>query len=84
MIVDVYVKLKEIYPQATWISERSLVHDKCADGLGRRGHLSDGMLIFPDGKKIAIEVELTMKGKNRLERILKGYRILHRDLCCDS
>ena len=31
------------------------------------------MLLFPDGKYIAIEVELTMKGKDRLSDIVKSY-----------
>ena len=32
-----------------------------------------GYLNFSDEKKIAIEVELTMKGGDRLEKILRGY-----------
>jgi hypothetical protein len=73
MIIDVYLKLKSLYPDATWISERKLEHDKFSAGLGQRGHLADGILVMPDQTKMAIEVELTQKGKNRLGQILKGY-----------
>ncbi|MFU8797325.1 MAG: hypothetical protein ACNA7Y_01315, partial [Gammaproteobacteria bacterium] len=72
-LINVYLKLATLYPDATWLSERRLKRDKYFDGVGKRGHLSDGMLILPDGKSIAVEVELSLKGKNRLESILKGY-----------
>lgn len=72
-VTDVYIKLREKIPEALWISERQLKHDKFYEGVGKTGHLSDGMLVFPDGKQIAIEVELSLKGKNRIERIFKGY-----------
>lgn len=35
--------------------------------------ISDGLLLFPDDKKIAIEVELSMKGKSRLDNIFRCY-----------
>ena len=73
--LNVYMKLRNQYPDAHWISERRLKHDKFFDGLGKVGHISDGILMFPDGKQIAIEVELSTKGKNRIEKILKGYGV---------
>jgi DNA-binding MarR family transcriptional regulator len=72
-LIEVYLKLRDLHPEAQWISERKLKRDKYIDGLGKRGHLPDGMLIFPDGKEVAIEIELTAKGKNRVEKILKWY-----------
>jgi len=72
-LIEVYLKLRTLYPEARWISERKLKREKYCDGVGKRGHLPDGMLIFPDGKEVAIEVELTAKDKNRVERILKWY-----------
>ena len=42
--------------------------------LTKKLHLPDGILVFPDLKQIAIEVELTMKSKKRLEDILWGYQ----------
>ncbi len=41
--------------------------------MGPHGHLPDGILVFPDGKQVAIEVELSCKSKQRLEAILKTY-----------
>jgi len=38
-------------------------------------HLPDGILLFPDLKQAAIEVELTMKSKKRLEDILWDYAL---------
>ncbi|TLY48691.1 MAG: hypothetical protein E6K54_01485 [Gammaproteobacteria bacterium] len=72
-VLSVYLKLKAFYPNATWISERKLKHDKYKLGVGQQGHLPDGILVFPDGKQIAIEVELSCKSKQRLESILKTY-----------
>ena len=46
------------------------------DGLGKRGHhLPDGIVAFESSGKIAIEVELTMKSKERLEEIIVGYAL---------
>ncbi len=73
VLIDTYLNLRMQYPEAGWISERQLMKDKHATGVGQRGHVPDGLLVFPDGKQVAIEVELTLKGKYRLEKILKGY-----------
>ena len=73
-IIEVYFDLTQQYPHATWLSERRLKQQKFIKGWGKqRGHLADGMLLMPDNKKIAIEVELTMKSKERLKNIFKGY-----------
>lgn len=72
-IIEIFLKLKDRYPDTNWISERYLINDKFNTGLGQRGHIADGMLLFPDGKQIAIEIELTLKGKRRLERIFTAY-----------
>jgi len=72
-LIEAYLRLMKHDPEAQWISERHLMQDKHADGVGKRGHLPDGVLVFPDGQQVAIEVELTLKGRHRLERILKGY-----------
>lgn len=72
-VIDIYFKLKEQHPTAEWIGERRIKRDKYIKGLGKRGHIPDGMLLFPDDKEVAIEVELTMKSKRRLFEILGGY-----------
>lgn len=72
-VLDVYLHLSKSHPDAEWLSERHLIHQKYFDGLGKRGHLPDGILLFSDEKKIAIEVELRLKAKMRIESILKWY-----------
>jgi hypothetical protein len=72
-LLNLYLKLRTLYPNTTWLSERRLKHDKYKLGVGQHGHLPDGVLVFPDGKHIAIEVELSCKSKQRLDAILKTY-----------
>lgn len=72
-LVDVILKLCEIYPDAVWVSERHLIQQKFYYGVGRSGHVSDGVLIFPDGSKISIEVELSLKSQQRLRKIFNAY-----------
>jgi hypothetical protein len=74
-LLTLYLKLRISYPEASWVSERKLKHDKYKLGVGQHGHVPDGMLIFPDGKQVAIEVELSCKSKHRLEAILKNYAV---------
>ena len=79
LVIDLYLALRERYPDAIWISERYLIRAKYQESLHqkryRREHLADGHLILSEGKRIAIEVELTIKGKARLERILTNYSL---------
>ncbi len=72
-IIEVYFKLIQQYPDATWVSERHLKQEKFINGFGKRGHVADGMLILPNEKQIALEIELTLKGNNRLVKIIKSY-----------
>lgn len=75
MVIEVYMKLIKLHPEAAWISERELIRDKFKKykmQAGQRGHMADGVLLFPDNRQIAIEVELTMKGSWRLEKIIKN------------
>lgn len=73
LVVEVHLRLRLEHPDARWISARHLMQEKHQHGVGKTGHLPDGILVFENGEQIAIEVELTPKGKNRLERILRGY-----------
>ena len=76
-ILDVYLHLRTRHPDAEWLSERHLIHTKYADGVGKRGHLPDGILLMPGSdqkeNRIAIEVELRSKAKARIQTILKWY-----------
>src|SRR3990167_7913708 len=55
------------------MSERYLIQQKFYYGIGKSGHLADGILILPDGVKIAIEIELSMKSKHRLKKIMNAF-----------
>ena len=72
-LINVVIRLGELYPAANWISERRLKLDKYSTGLGVRGHMADGLLVFSEEHQVAFEVELTLKSKHRLEGILKAY-----------
>ncbi len=74
-IIDVYFKLTQQYPDAIWIGERRLKQEKFTKRFDKRKrrHIADGMLVFPDQSQVAIEVELTTKGRFRLNDILKRY-----------
>jgi hypothetical protein len=73
ILTDLRQQLCTNYPNTKWISDRYLKHQKFYYGIGKAGHIADGILIFPDETKIAIEVELSMKGKRRIEKILNAY-----------
>jgi hypothetical protein len=72
-VIEVFLKLRGLYPHAGWVSGRQLQQEKFYDGVGKYGHLADGVLALSREEHIAIEVELSLKGKGRLEHILKGY-----------
>lgn len=71
LIVDLSLKLTQMY-QVPFIPESELRLDMDYEGVGYRGHLCDGVLEFDD-KRIAIEVELTTKGRRRLRKIITSY-----------
>ncbi len=73
LLVDLVIKLCEHYPDASWISERHLVQQKFYYGIGKVGHVADGILIFSDSRKVAIELELSKKSIMRLEKIFRAY-----------
>ncbi len=42
-------------------------------------HLADAVVVLPDNKQIAIEVELTMKSLKRLNEMINSY-IMHNEI----
>jgi hypothetical protein len=74
-VADVAVALMRLYPGSSWVTEREL-RRKAGQGfgsIGAREHVPDGVLLLPDGKKIAVEVETSRKPHRRTERILRYY-----------
>lgn len=67
------IRLLELYSKANWISERHLKHEKFSNGIGKRGHVSDGIFVLSPTNKVAIDVELSVKGRERLRGILRSY-----------
>lgn len=61
---DVRLHIEGRSPDAVWTSERQLARKH-----GTKGHLPDGVVAV-DGKRVAIEVELTPKSKARTTKII--------------
>jgi len=77
-VLDIYFQLTKQFANSSWLSERYIKREKSTYCVGKKiRHLCDGVLILPDDKQIAIEVELTMKTKERLEDIIFSY-VLHK------
>ncbi len=74
-VLRTYLKVKTEYPACEWITERRLIRQKYEDMPGSKEHLPDGIVILTDGSWIAIEVELTMKARQRLITILSDYAV---------
>jgi hypothetical protein len=70
-VTNVRITLEHKLPFGKWECERA-VAQRLAKTKGRfhRGHLPDGIL-YQDGERIAIEVELTLKNRARLEAIME-------------
>jgi len=70
-VIDLSLSLYERWG-GQFVTERQLRHQSGRHGVGNAGHLNDGLLVLPD-KCVAIEVELSAKGKSRLERIFEHH-----------
>ncbi len=54
--------------------QRRIRHDEGLSGVGQVGHVSDGYLYLEgEEKPIAIELELSVKARTRLNSIIEGY-----------
>jgi hypothetical protein len=71
-LIDLSLSLIEIHG-GEFIPERRIKQLKGLSGVGVSGHIPDGILTKEDGAKIAIELELTVKSKERLTKIMNEY-----------
>ena len=53
--------------------DRRIRHDEGLSGVGQLGHIADGLLTIGQDKPIAIELELTVKSRARLNSIIHEY-----------
>ncbi len=69
-VTDVRLWVEGRRPEAEWVSERALAKAQ-ERGPGRRhGHRPDA-LVRAEGHEVAVEVELTLKKRERLERLVR-------------
>lgn len=71
MVLTVSQSLLKQYG-GVFLSERQLRHEAGILKFNANEHMSDGLLVYDDSR-IAIEVELTKKSKQRLEKIIHYY-----------
>jgi hypothetical protein len=53
--------------------DRRIRHDEGLSGVGQLGHIPDGYLHIGDDKPIAIELELSVKSRIRIQNIIDDY-----------
>lgn len=56
-----------------FIPDRRIRHDEGLSGVGQLGHIPDGYLYIGDDKPVAIEWELSVKSRSRIQEIINGY-----------
>ncbi len=57
----------------TFQPDRRIRHDEGLNGVGQIGHIPDGYLHIDDDKPIAIELELSVKSRMRIQSIINDY-----------
>ena len=76
-VTKVRLRLEELHPDGTWVSERELtrrINRLNEQERKKIDHLPDGELDLPDGKKLVIEVELSVKTEQRIISIMLGLK----------
>lgn len=67
-VTDVRLHVLDRHLGATWVCERELHREVAATPGGRQRHRPDGLVVV-DGRDVAVEVELTLKRRVRIEQI---------------
>jgi hypothetical protein len=65
---DVRLLVQQRRPEAGWVCERELTRRPFA-GVSDRAHRPDAVVLVEGGRRVAVEVELTLKSRARMERI---------------
>ncbi len=69
-VTDVRLDVLGRHPGAHWVSERELHREVVAEPGGRQRHRPDGLVVI-GGREVAVEVELTLKRRGRIESIMR-------------
>ena len=72
MLVDLALRL-EAETGGSFIPDRRIRHDEGLSGVGQLGHIPDGYLHIEGEKPIAVELELSVKSRARIQDIIHGY-----------
>ena len=57
----------------SFMPDRRIRHDEGLSGVGQLGHIADGFLTIGQDKPIAVELELSVKSRARINSIINGY-----------
>lgn len=68
-VTDVRLHVLDRHPGATWVCERELHRERAATSAGRQRDRPDGLVVI-DGHEVAVEVEMTLKRRARIEQIM--------------
>lgn len=71
-LVDLALMLEE-QTGGKFQPDRRIRHDEGLSGVGQLGHIADGYLFIGDDKPVAIELELSIKSRIRIQSIINGY-----------
>jgi DNA-binding MarR family transcriptional regulator len=79
-LVDLSEELLATHPGSVWTTERELRRDRMRaarafGGWERQGRVPDGLLRLEDGRRIAIELDLTPKRSARLDLLAGAYAV---------
>jgi hypothetical protein len=68
-VTDVRLHVLDRHHGAEWVCERELQRELGGVPGGRQRHRPDGLVVI-DGREVAVEVELTLKRRTRIEQIM--------------
>ena len=71
-LIDLALMLEE-RTGGHFIPDRRIRHDEGLSGVGQLGHIADGLLYIEGHKPVAIELELSIKSRARIQSIIDGY-----------
>ncbi len=69
-VTEVRLHVTAWHPGAVWVCERELHRELGGGPGGRQRHRPDGLVVI-DGHEVAVEVELTLKRRGRIESIMR-------------